>query len=95
MVTKMLVIIMILSFLCIFEMIESSHNYQVQKGVKILSGDSSLILSSIRKSQIHCLAKCNLNDQCRTSVYQKSEKYENCFHYNKQFDSTETTSSIN
>jgi hypothetical protein len=86
---------MIVSLLCSCEIIDSSQKYQVQKGMKILSGDSSLIISSIRKSQILCLAQCNLNDQCLTSVYLVSEKYENCFHYNKQFDASETTTSIN
>ncbi len=86
---------MIISLLCCSEIIESSQKYHVQKGVKIPSGDSSLIIGSIRKSQIHCLAQCNLNEQCLTSVYLESEKYENCFHYNKQFDSTETVSSMN
>ncbi len=83
------------SLLCSCEIIDPSQKYQVQKGVKILSGDSSLIMSSIRKSQIHCLAQCNLNDQCLTSVYLESEKYDNCFHYNKQFDPSETTTSTN
>ena len=86
---------MIVSLLCSCEIIDSSQKYQVQKGMKILSGDSSLIISSIRKSQIHCLAQCNLNDKCLTSVYMESEKYENCFHYNKQFDATELTTSSN
>ncbi len=86
---------MIISLLCSCEIIESSQKYQVQNGVKILSGDSSLIISSIRKSEIHCLAQCNLNYQCLTSVYLESEKYEDCFHYNKQFDASELTTSSN
>ncbi len=87
----MFVLIIIVSFLCCIEKIESSQKYQVQNGLKILSGDSSLLISSKRKSQILCLAQCNLNDQCLTSDYLESEKNDNCFHYNKQFDSTETT----
>jgi hypothetical protein len=74
---------MIVSFLCCIEMIESSQKYQVQNGLKILSGDSSLLMSSIRMSQILCLAQCSLNDQCLRSVYLESEKNDNCFHYNE------------
>ena len=86
---------MMVSFVCSFEMMESSQKYQVQNGVKIPSGDSSLIISSIRKSQIICVAQCSLIDECLTSVYLESEKNENCFLYKKLFDSTEKTTSSN
>ncbi len=86
---------MMVSFVCSFEMMESSQKYQVQNGVKIPSGDSSLIISSMRKSQIICVAQCNLNDECLTTVYMESEKNENCFLYRKLFNSTETTTSSN
>jgi hypothetical protein len=68
---------MIISLLCSCNIIESSQKYQVQNGVKIPSGDSSLIISSMRKSQIICVAQCNLNDECLTTVYMESEKNEN------------------
>ncbi len=88
---------MILLFRCSFEMIESSHNYQVQNGVNINPNvDTSWIISSFRKeNHIFCLAVCNANKECLTAVYMESEIKENCFLYQKHFVSTETTTSSN
>jgi hypothetical protein len=93
----MLVIIMILSVLCIFEMIESSQNYQVQNEVNINSNiRASWIISSMRKeNHIFCLAVCNSNQECLTSVYMESVANDNCFLYKNHFNSTETTTSNN
>jgi hypothetical protein len=94
----LVIIIMIVSLVCnSFEMIESSHNYQVQNGVNVISNiDTSLIISSLRKeNHIFCLAACNSNQECLTSVYKESEDNANCILYKKHFDSTETTLSSN
>jgi hypothetical protein len=99
MITKMLVIIttMMLSFLCSIEIIDSSHNYQVQNGININSNvEESLIITSIRKeNHIFCLADCNSNQECLTTVYMESVENDNCFLYRKHFDSTATTTSSN
>jgi hypothetical protein len=98
MVTKILVIIMILSLLCSIEIIDSSHNYQVQNGININSNqiDSSWIISSMQKeNHIFCLAICNSNQECLTTVYIESVENNNCFLYRKHFDSTETTTANN
>ena len=89
---------MIVSFLCCFEMIELSQNYQVQNGVNINPNvDTSLIISSMRKeNHIFCLAACNSNTECLSTVYIESqETLNNCVMYKKQFDSNETTISSN
>jgi hypothetical protein len=93
----MLVIIIVLSFLCIFEIIESSHNYQVKNEVNINPNiRASWILSSMRKeNHIFCLAVCNSNQECLTSVYMESVPNDNCILYKKHFDSSETTTSNN
>jgi hypothetical protein len=94
----MFVLIMIVSLLFnSFKMIESSHNYHVQNGVNINPNfGASLIISSMRKdNHIFCLAACNTNQECLTTVYIVSEVNDNCILYNKQFDSTETTTSSN
>ena len=95
----MLVLINVLSFLCCFEIIESSstHNYQVQTGVNINSNvDARWIISSMRKkSKFVCLAVCNSNQECLTTVYIESVATDNCFLYKKHFNSTETTTSSN
>ncbi len=88
---------MVLSFLCCFEMIESSFNYQVHNGVNVISNvETSLIISSMRKeNHIFCLAACNSNQECLSSIYIESEANNNCILYRKQFKSTETTTSSN
>ncbi len=88
---------MVLSLLCCFKIIETSHNYQVQNGVNINPNvDTSLILSSMRtENHIFCLAVCNSNQECLTTVYIESEENNNCFSYKKHFSSTETTTSSN
>ncbi len=88
---------MVLSLVCSFEMIESSHSYQVQNGVNIKPNvDASWIISSMRKkSKFVCLAVCNTNKECLTSVYIESGADDNCILYKKRFDSTETTTSSN
>ncbi len=76
----------------------SSNNYQVQNGVNINSNvDTSWIISSIRKeSHILCLAVCNSNQECLSSVYMdESVANNNCILYKKYFDSTEITTSNN
>ncbi len=84
---------MVLSFRCSFEMIESSQNYQVQNGVNINSNvNASWIISSLRKkNKFFCLAVCNTNQECFTSVYIESVETDNCILYKKHFDSNETT----
>ncbi len=88
---------MIVSVLCIFEIIESSQNYQVQNEVNINSNiRASWIISSMRKkNHIFCLAVCNSNQECLTSVFMESVANDNCFLYKHHFDSSETTTSIN
>jgi hypothetical protein len=89
---------MIVSLMCkSFKIIESSHNYQVQNGFNINPNvDASLILSSMRKeNHIFCLAVCNSNKECLSTVYIESPENDNCILYNKQFNSTETTTSSN
>jgi hypothetical protein len=80
-----------------FEMIESSNNYQVKNGVNVnLNVGTSLILSSIRKeNHIFCLAACNSNQECLSTIYIESEVNDNCILYKKYFNSTETTTSNN
>jgi hypothetical protein len=70
-----------------------SNRYQAQMNLKIkTSFEPNWIISSLRKkSKIFCLAECNLNDKCLTSVYMESVKSENCFLYRKYFESNETT----
>ena len=88
-------LIMIVSFLCCFEMIESSYNYLVHDGVNINPNVvASLIINSMRKENpIFCLAVCNYNKECLSSVYIESVANDNCILYNQQFDSNETASS--
>ncbi len=88
---------MILSLICSFEIMDSSYNYQIQNGVNINSNvDTSFIISSMRKeNHIFCLAACNSDQECLTSVYKESEDNANCILYNKYFYSTETTTSSN
>ncbi len=78
-------------------MIEASHNYQIQNDVNINSdiGDSWILSSMRKENHIFCLAACNTNQECLTSVYKESEDNENCVLYNKYFCSTETTTSSN
>jgi hypothetical protein len=58
--------------------------------------DANWIISSMRKeSYIFCLATCNSNQECLTSVYIESAATDNCILYKKDFDSTETTTSSN
>ncbi len=78
-------------------MIEPTYNYQVHDGLNIMpSVDTSLIISSMRKkSKLVCLAVCNLNQECLTSVYMESEENDNCILYKKHFDLTETTKANN
>jgi hypothetical protein len=94
----MFALIIIVSLICnSFKLIESSHNYQVQNGVNINPNVvASSIMSCIRKeNHMFCLAACNTNQACLTTVYIESEVNDNCILYNKQFDSTETTTSSN
>ncbi len=86
---------MVLSLLYSFEIIESSHKYQVQYGVNINPNvETSLILRSVRaENHFFCLAVCNSNQECLTTVYIESEENNNCFLYKKHFSSTETTQS--
>jgi hypothetical protein len=95
----MLVInIMIVSLLCkSFEMIESSHNYHIKDGVNVISNvNSSLIISSLRKeNHIFCLAACNSNQECLSTIYIESETNNNCLLYKKNFVEAETTLSSN
>ncbi len=86
---------MILSLMCSFEIMDSSYNYQIQNGVNINSNVvASFIISSMRKeNHIFCLAACNSNQKCLTSVYKESEDNANCILYKKHFDSFETTTS--
>ncbi len=89
---------MIVSLLCnSFEIIESSQNYHVYNGVNINSNvNASLIINSTRmKSKFNCLAVCNSNKECISSVYIESKANDNCILYNKQFDSNETTTTNN
>ncbi len=88
---------MVLSFLCCFEMIESSHNYQIKDGVNVISNvESSLIISSLRKeNHIFCLAECNSNQECLSTIYIESEINNNCLLYKKNFTEAETTLSSN
>ncbi len=87
---------MVLSFLC-SGICSVYHNYQVQIGVNVNSNvDANWIISSMRKeSYIFCLAICNSNQECLTSVYIESVATDNCILYKKGFDSTETTTSSN
>jgi hypothetical protein len=96
MVTKTLIIIMVLSLLC-SGICSMNHNYQVQNGVNINSNvDANWIISSMRKeSYIFCLAICNSNQECLTSVFMESVAIDNCILYKKHFDLTETTTSSN
>jgi hypothetical protein len=88
-----IIIIMALSLLCCFEMIESSHNYQIKDGVNVISNvDTSLIISSMRKeNHIYCLAVCNSNQECLSTIYIETETNNNCFLYKKHFTEVETT----
>ncbi len=88
---------MILSLLCSIEMIDSSHNYQVQNGLNVISGvGASFKINSIRmKSKLVCLAACCSNQECLTTVYIESVENDNCILYKKHFDSNETTTSSN
>jgi hypothetical protein len=88
---------MTLSLLCSIEMIESFNNYQVRNGVNINSNViASLMISSLRKeNHIFCLAACNSDQECLTTVYIESEVNFNCILYKKYFDSTETTTANN
>ncbi len=78
-------------------MIESSHNYQVQNGININTNvDTSLIISSMRKeNHIYCLAACNSNQECHSTIYIESEVNDNCILYKKFFNSTEIATSNN
>ena len=77
-------------------MIESSYNYQIKDGVNVISNvESSLIISSLRKeNHIFCLAECNSNQECLSTIYIESETSNNCFLYKKLFAVAETTLSI-
>ncbi len=83
--------------LCSFKLIESSNNYQVQNGVNINPNvDASWIISSMRKkSKFVCIAVCNLNQECLSTVYMESEENDNCILYKKHFNTTETTTLSN
>jgi hypothetical protein len=90
----LVIIIMIVSFLCnSFEMIVSSNNYQIKDGVNVISNfNSSLIISSLRKeNHIFCLAACNSNQECLSTIYIESEINNNCILYKKHFAVAETT----
>ncbi len=78
-------------------MIEVSHNYQIQNGVNVIQniGTSWIISSMSKENHIFCLAACNRNQECLTSVYKESEDNANCILYKKYFCSTETTTSSN
>ncbi len=88
---------MVLSSLCSFEMIEASDNYQIQNDVNVIQniGASWIILSMREENHIFCLAECNKNQECLSTIYIESEDNGNCVLYNKYFDSTETTTSSN
>jgi hypothetical protein len=89
---------MIVSLLCCLEMIESSNNYQVHDGMNINSNqiDPSWIISSMRKeNHIFCLAACNSNQECLSTIYIESETNNNCLLYRKNFAEAETTLSSN
>jgi hypothetical protein len=96
-IRKMFVLIMVVTLLCCFEMIDSSHNYLVQYEVIVISNvNASWIISSIRKENyIFCLAACNRNQECLSTIYIESVTNNNCFLYKKHFDSTETTTLSN
>jgi hypothetical protein len=95
--TMFVIIIMIFSCLCCFEMFESSQNYQVHDGVNINTNvDPSLIINSMRiNSKFVCLKVCNSNKDCLSTVYIESEENDNCILYKKNFNTTETTTSSN
>ncbi len=78
-------------------MIESSCNYQIINGVNVISNvNSSLIISIMRKeNHIFCLAECNSNQECLSTIYIESETDNNCFLYEKHFAVAETTLSSN
>jgi hypothetical protein len=77
-------------------MIEASQNYQIKDEVNVISNvNSSLIISSMRKeNHIFCLAECNSNQECLSTIYIESETSNNCFLYKKLFAVAETTLSI-
>jgi hypothetical protein len=88
---------MIVSFLCCLDMIESSHIYQIKNGLNVISNvDTSLITSSLRKeNHIFCLAACNSNQKCLSTIYIETETNNICLLYKKPFDLKETTLSSN
>ncbi len=92
-----LVIILILSLLCSFEMIEASHNYQIQNDVNVIPniGASCIIQRMSKENHIFCLASCNKNQECLSTIYIESETNNNCILYKKYFDITDTTISSN
>ncbi len=48
-----------------------------------------------KENHIFCLAACNENQECLTSVHMESVANDNCFLYKNHFNSTETTTSSN
>jgi hypothetical protein len=77
------IIILILSLLCSFEIIESSQsNYRIKNGVNIIPNiGASWIISSMRKeNHIFCLAACNKNQECLSTIYIESETLKTVFY---------------
>jgi hypothetical protein len=93
----MLILFLFLSLVLSIIWAQNSINkkYFVEKNINVNTsvGQIWFIGSLTKRNKMLCMAECNLNDACYTVTF-NTNLNNNCFLYNKYFDSNETIQTI-